>query len=296
MTGPMNALGRLFLPTAAAMVLALLMGFGEPSAAHAGQAEAPPAGHLVVSKVVPWPPDPNAAWMPPDWAWLDRILNAQPERLVFDTGQCLEPRWASEHLTWGRLIAQSFPAVDTLLVNYADARPADLGIPVAPSAVAQVWRAHCKDDHAAGPWGAAWLRPQVGEWRERSGEYRPGPGNWWARTPSGQWLMRDGDRLLFLKPFDHRRAPRPSFSCAKKPLDALRTAICADHDLANWDRSAALAWQRGFKARQRFLAFMKDEHQTWLQELQNCMDNGRQTPRACLLEQFQAAVAYNRGN
>jgi hypothetical protein len=41
---------------------------------------------------------------------------------------------------------------------------------------------------------------------------------------------------------------------------------------------------------------MKDEHQTWLQELQNCMDNGRQTPRACLLEQFQAAVAYNRGN
>ncbi len=242
-----------------------------------------------------WPPDPNAAWMPPDWAWLDRILNAQPKRLVFDTGQCLEPRWASEHLTWGRLIVQSFPAADTLLVNYADARPADLGIPVAPSAVAQVWRAHCKDDGAAGPWGAAWLRPKLGDWRERSGEYRPGPETWWARTPNGQWLMRDGDRLLFLKAFDHKRTPRPSFSCAKKPLDPISQAICADQDLANWDRSAALAWQHAFKRRRSVLPYMKEQYAAWMEERQNCLDNGRHSLKACLIDHYHYAVYGQRG-
>jgi hypothetical protein len=70
----------------------------------------------------------------------------------------------------------------------------------------------------------------------------------------------------------------------------------AHHDLANWDRSAASAWKQGFKTRKRFLAFMKDEYQRWLQERQGCMDREHQTPKACLLEQLFAATAYNKGN
>lgn len=222
----------------------------------------PAAGPVGTFEVVAAPrnqivTNPQGQYRPDDPQLVNRLVRLTPTSVAFDgdAKTCTRAAATTQRLPLGRVLRQVIPD-ERKYGRLNVARPRDFGIALAPGAVVPVTRYRCVqplDAHGA-EWNRAVSFPIDG-----------------GRVA----LFLVGDHLLILRP---AAGPiRASFACARAGSPAERT-ICADRQLAGWDRSVAAAYRegRGDVADQR----------AWLAERDRCGAD-----RACLLDAMSLRTA-----
>lgn len=223
------------------------------------------AGTWDVVRVSVDPADqPRWTWRPDDPRLLGRVLRVEGAVLAFDTdARCSVQRWTQRATTLGVLLRAAYPRPPAQ-GRAAAPSTAEMGLREGDGRAVTELRPSCRpepDGRVAAPWDEAWL----------------------VRLDDDRLLLRHDQALLHLARRSAQALPRPSFDCTKAATPAERT-ICADVDLAAWDRSLALAWKT---ARQRRPddATLGTAQSAWLQERGRCG-----TDRDCLRTRMQERV------
>jgi uncharacterized protein YecT (DUF1311 family) len=188
------------------------------------------------------------AYRPDDPQLLGRALVFKAKTAAFGGRElsCKQISWQSQSLSWAQILAKSFPR-PTDGGRSATPTPRDFELDVSPSASATV-SALCP---AKGSGIAAILQ-----------------GEWAAQLEDGRIALRlDTTALLLLKQRARDAKIVTSFDCSKATTPAERT-VCSDFDLAAWDRSVAMAYDK--RSDDGETAELIDTQRAWLEERDAC--------------------------
>jgi hypothetical protein len=157
---------------------------------------------------------------------------------------CRQERWVPRSITWSRLLARGFPRPP---VGGRPVRPtiSDFDLAVSPTASVTAYPICPASTKEVFP-AAAWVA---------------------VMTPDRIALRIDSSGLFILSRRPSGARPRASFPCAKA-LTVPEKTICADFDLAAWDRSVSVAWRQALErhASDDFVATQKE----WLKKRDAC--------------------------
>ena len=222
-------------------------------------ASAQPGGQWMVAAAPRSPLVTNmqARYRPDDPQLVGRLVTlARVPKVDGDTPACDRPAVTRARVPAKRLFAELFPS-STRYGRREIARPADFGVGLAAGAPVNVVRVTCRAARGPQPTYLAAASFALGAGRQ------------------ALWRRETGEHLLLLTP---AAGPvRASFACAAARTASER-AICADRQLAGWDRSVAAAFEEG--------GATDGEQRAWLLERDRCGAD-----RTCLLERMRLRTA-----
>jgi uncharacterized protein YecT (DUF1311 family) len=202
---------------------------------------------------------------PEDPQLLDRELAIQPESIHFtgDRNPCQQGPWKARTLTWAKLFGRSFSR-DPGGGRSARPSPADFGLKV--------------DKNATVTYYPICSTPEVLSTDTQNQR-------WVAQRGMDVLVMHYSNQvLLTLRRRPRDAKPRASFDC-QKAATATETAICTSHDLAGWDRSAALAFKEAIARSPEKAGDIREEQRRWLKKRDACGGKSE-----CLRETFWERV------
>lgn len=207
---------------------------------------------------------PHWKWRPDDPQLIGRefVVRADEIRFAdFKQANCKPATWKKKTHSWSQL-------VDDLFLGPASKQtPADFRVKASPGAKVQVFEPCALATPGQQAPGNNWVL-----------------GSWVVVVGADKLIMEfDSDSVLYLA--RRSKVPKASFDCAKAKT-ATEKAICADANLAAWDRSVALAWRRLRESDRGIDATTKEKHTKWLATRDACG-----TDAACLA----AAMAAHTG-
>lgn len=192
----------------------------------------------------------QGAYQEDDPQLVGRLIHIDPSFASFDgdSAVCQPLNVRTQRLPAGALFRSTFPRGTS--ANYTRfAQPADFRLPIKASTPITATRFQCLRQSRHGDL-----------WRNAS-IFSLGDGRAALLWPAYSFV-------LILKPFDLKSPVSPHFSCAKAAT-VTEKAICSDHQLASWDRSAASAYKLAydnFDDRDQVIANQK----AYLQQRERC--------------------------
>lgn len=188
-------------------------------------------------------------YRPNDARLLGRALTVTEEglRLNGKLLSCDRVRWRAVTTTWEKLLAKSFVHADGHTGRRRIVTAGDLELPVEPRASVAIFPI-CASSPAA-----------------RQSVYL---GNWLAVLGARQLALHfDEEAILILELRQENPTIAASFPCGKAKT-ATERAICADYDLAAWDRSLSSVYKDACEFGRGDL--IRAEQESWIRERDSC--------------------------